>query len=97
MRPFVEEGQSVSKANQFWTHPRTWFGIATQHVALGILSKPVIRDIFLKIGMRESNEIDLPDYDFGKVVKPVGAIGKAAEGAGKFAEPKKSASVEGRS
>ena len=72
MRPFVDEGLSVSKAKQFWTHPRTRFGIAAQHAALGLLSKPVIRDIFLKIGMRESNEIDLPDYDFGKVAEPAG-------------------------
>jgi 2-polyprenyl-6-methoxyphenol hydroxylase-like FAD-dependent oxidoreductase len=68
MRPFIDEGQSVSKANQFWTHPRTRFGIATQHAVLGILSKPVIRDVFLKIGMRESNKIELPDYDFGETL-----------------------------
>lgn len=67
MRPFIDEGQSVSKANQLWTHPNTRFGIAVQHTVLGILSKPVIRDIFLKLGMRESNKIDLPDYSFGKV------------------------------
>ena len=66
MRPFIDEGQGVSKANQFWTHPRTRFGIATQHAVLGVLSKPIIRDIFLKIGMHESSKIELPEYDFGK-------------------------------
>lgn len=71
MRPFVEEGQSVSKANQFWTHPRTRFGIAAQHAMLGILSKPGIRDIFLKIGMRESNEIALPRYEYGRAAEPI--------------------------
>ena len=65
MRPFVNEGQGVSKANQFWTHPRTRFGIATQHAVLGLLSRPVIRDIFLKLSMRESDGIDLPDYEIG--------------------------------
>lgn len=72
MRPFVDEGQSTSKASQFWTHPRTRFGIATQHAVLGVLSKPIFRDIFLKVGMRESDKIDLPDYDVGKALATVG-------------------------
>ena len=58
-------GQGVSKTNQFWTHPHTRLGIAAQHAVLGVLSKPGIRDIFLKLGMRKSNQIDLPQYDFG--------------------------------
>ena len=56
-----EEGQSVSRANQIWTHPRIKFGIAVQNAVLGVLSKPGIRDAFLKIGMRESTKIELPE------------------------------------
>ncbi len=65
MRPFVDQGQGVSKANQFWTHPHSKFGIAVQHTVLGVLSKAAIRDVFLKTTMRESEDIDLPNYDFG--------------------------------
>lgn len=64
MRPFVEEGQSVGKFNQLWTYPHTKFGITLQHAALNVLSKPGIRDLFLKIGMRDPEDIDLPDYKF---------------------------------
>ena len=32
MRPFVEEGQSVSKLNEKWTHPQSKFGIAIKTV-----------------------------------------------------------------
>jgi 2-polyprenyl-6-methoxyphenol hydroxylase-like FAD-dependent oxidoreductase len=63
MRPFVEEGQSVSKFNQLWTYPHSKFGIALQHAALNVLSKPGIRDLFLKT-MRDPNDIDLPHYEF---------------------------------
>lgn len=64
MRPFVDEGQSVGKVNQLWTYPHSKFGITLQHAMLNILSKPGIRDLFLKIGMRDPNDIDLPDYKF---------------------------------
>ena len=65
MRPFVEEGQSVSKINERWTHPQSKFGIAAQHAMLELLSKPGLRDLFLKLGMRHSDEIKLPNYNFG--------------------------------
>ena len=64
MRPFVDEGQSVSDTNQLWNYPHSKFGIALQHAALNVLSKPGIRDLFLKIGMRDPKDIDLPDYQF---------------------------------
>ena len=64
MRPFVEEGQSVSKINEKWTHPQSKFGIAAQHAMLELLSRPGLRDLFLKLGMRESNGIELPRYTF---------------------------------
>ena len=64
MRPFVEEGQSVSKLNEKWTHTQSKFGIAIQHAMLELLSKPGLRDIFLKLGMRKSDDIDLPHYNF---------------------------------
>lgn len=64
MRPFVEEGQSVGKLNQLWTYPHTKFGITLQHAMLNVLSKPGIRDLFLKIGMRDPEDIELPDYTF---------------------------------
>ena len=63
MRPFVNEGQGVSKLHQLWTYPHTKFGIAVQHAALNVLSKPGIRDLFLK-AMRDPNDIDLPHYEF---------------------------------
>ena len=64
MRPFVEEGQSVGKVNRLWTYPHGKFGIALQHAMLNVLSKPGIRDLFLKLGMRDPEDIDLPDYKF---------------------------------
>lgn len=64
LRPFVDERQGVSKANQLWTHPHSNFGISVQRAALGILSMPGIRDVFLKLGMREPTGIELPDYAF---------------------------------
>jgi 2-polyprenyl-6-methoxyphenol hydroxylase-like FAD-dependent oxidoreductase len=66
MRPFVDEGQSVGKFNQLWTYPHSKFGITLQHAALNVLSKPGIRDLFLKIGMRDPEDIDLPDYEFDR-------------------------------
>ncbi len=65
MRPFVEQGQGVSKVGHSWTHPHSKFGIAVQHAVLGVLSKPGVRDVFLKTMMRDSEGIDLPKYDFG--------------------------------
>lgn len=64
MRPFVDEGQSVSKVANLWTHPKSKFGIAVQHAALNVLSKPGLRDLFMKL-MPDSEDIDLPKYQFG--------------------------------
>ncbi len=64
LRPFVDEGQGVSKTNQLWTHPHSKFGISLQRAALGILSMPGIRDVFLKLGMRQPDGIELPSYAF---------------------------------
>lgn len=64
MRPFVEEGQGVSKLDRLWTYPHSKFGITLQHAMLNILSKPGIRDLFLKTMMRDPNDIDLPNYKF---------------------------------
>lgn len=66
MRPFVEEGQGAPDFVKTMNYPKTRFGIAVQHAALNILSKPLIRNVFVKLGMRESDDIDLPHYDFGK-------------------------------
>jgi len=72
MRPFVEQGQGVSKLGYVWMYPHSKFGIAAQHSVLSLLSKPGIRDVFLKTMMRDSEDIDLPKYDFG------GALAKGA-------------------
>ena len=64
MRPFVEEGQGTPDSFKTMNYPKTRFGIAVQHAALNVLSKPVLRDIFIKLGMRESDDIDLPHYRF---------------------------------
>lgn len=63
MRPFVEEGQGATKS-PVWTHPRSRFGILLQRAALNILSKPILRDAFLKLGMRDPDDIVLPKYRF---------------------------------
>lgn len=64
MRPFVGEGQGTPDSVKTMNYPRTRFGIAMQHAALNVLSKPVIRNVFIKLGMRESDDIDLPHYRF---------------------------------
>lgn len=64
MRPFVESGQGSGKGPG-WTHPQSRFGIMLQRTMLNVLSKPILRDAFLKLGMRDPDDIDLPDYSFG--------------------------------
>ena len=63
MRPFVEAGQGEGKGPS-WTHPQTRFGIMAQRATLNILSKPILRDAFMALGMRDPDDIDLPDYRF---------------------------------
>lgn len=63
MRPFVEQGQGNAKSPN-WTHPQSRFGILAQRATLSLLSKPILRDAFMKLGMRDPNDIDLPDYRF---------------------------------
>lgn len=64
MRPFVEEGQGAAKGPA-WTHPQSRFGILLQRAMLNLLSKPILRDAFLKLGMRDPDDIELPAYRFG--------------------------------
>ena len=66
MRPFVEQGQGTPDSVKTMNYPKTRFGIAAQHAALSVLSKPVLRDIFIKLGMRESDDIELPHYAFDR-------------------------------
>jgi 2-polyprenyl-6-methoxyphenol hydroxylase-like FAD-dependent oxidoreductase len=63
MRPFVEQGQGAGKGPN-WTHPQSRFGIMMQRTMLNVLSKPILRDAFLKLGMRDPDDIELPDYSF---------------------------------
>lgn len=63
MRPFVEEGQGAASSPS-WTHPQSRFGILLQRATLHLLSKPILRDVFLKLGMRDPDVVDLPDYRF---------------------------------
>ena len=63
MRPFVEDGQGKGQGPA-WTHPQTRFGILAQRATLNLLSKPILRDAFLKLGMRDPDDIDLPTYRF---------------------------------
>lgn len=64
MRPFAEQGQGTPDVFKSMNYPKSRLGIAAQQVALGVLSKPVLRDIFIKLGMRESDDIELPHYQF---------------------------------
>lgn len=63
MRPFVEAGQGKGKGPA-WTHPQTRFGITLQRAMLNLLSKPILRDAFLALGMHDPEDIKLPDYRF---------------------------------
>lgn len=63
MRPFVENGQGKGRGPN-WTHPQSRFGITVQRATLNLLSKPILRDAFLKLGMRDPDDIELPDYRF---------------------------------
>lgn len=63
MRPFVEQGQGAGKGPD-WTHPQSRFGITLQRATLNLLSKALIRDAFLKLMMRDPDDIELPDYRF---------------------------------
>ena len=63
MRPFVEEGQGKGKGPS-WTHAQTKFGITLQRTTLNLLSKPILRDAFMALGMRDPGDVELPDYRF---------------------------------
>lgn len=77
MRPFVEEGQGAGKGPS-WTHPQSRFGILLQRAMLNLLSKPILRDAFLKLGMRNPDDINLPDYRFRGATAVVQETEKAA-------------------
>ena len=63
MRPFVEEGQGKGKGPS-WTHPQSRFGITLQRATLNLLSKPILRNAFMALGMRDPGDVELPDYRF---------------------------------
>ena len=73
MRPFIEQGQGKPDSFKTMNYRRTLFGIAAQHATLGVPSKPVLRDMFIKLGMREPDDIDLPHYAFDKPDRAVAA------------------------
>lgn len=79
MRPFAEQGQGAPDSVKTMNYPMTRFDIALQHAAFRVLSKPVLRDIFIKLGMRESDDIKLPNYRFVTVDRAeAGGQGRAA-------------------
>ena len=77
MRPFVEAGQGKGK-EPAWTHPQTRFGITLQRATLNLLSKPVLRDAFMALGMRDPDDIELPDYRFHGATAVAQETNKAA-------------------
>ena len=64
MRPFVEQGQNVSKIAPRLNHPRSHLGISLQRTLLAVVSKPGLRDLLAKVAMPGADKIDLPDYSY---------------------------------
>ncbi|WP_407309458.1 FAD-dependent monooxygenase [Pseudomonas sp. nanlin1] len=66
MRPFVKEGQGVPKIvpRMLWPHTRA--GLALLRGVMHIAGKPLVRKIFSKLFLRDSEKVGLADYP-GKV------------------------------
>lgn len=62
MRPMVEDAQGVPKIAPRMMNPRSRFGIQLLHGALGIASRPTIRNLAVKLFARESRTPDLSGY-----------------------------------
>ncbi len=63
MRPMVEQGQNVPKIGPKLMNPHSRRGIRLLHGALGIASRPAIRDLAAKAFSREPTGPDLSCYD----------------------------------
>ena len=62
MRPMVEDGQGVPKIGPRLMHPRSRLGIRLLHGALGVASKPTIRDLAARLFAGEPKAPDLSGY-----------------------------------
>jgi 2-polyprenyl-6-methoxyphenol hydroxylase-like FAD-dependent oxidoreductase len=83
MRPFVEQGQNVSRLGPRLNHPRSPTGIAIQRAVLGIVSKPGIRDVLTKLAMPGADEIELPEYRYEpRSARPASASSAGGHGLG---------------
>lgn len=65
MRPMVEEAQGVPKIAPRLMNPHSRLGIALLHGALGVASRPALRNIAAKLFARPPKQPDLSKYDDG--------------------------------
>ncbi|WP_416357631.1 FAD-dependent monooxygenase [Aureimonas phyllosphaerae] len=62
MRPMVEDGQGVPKIAPRMMHPRSRLGIHLLHGALGLASRPTVRNLAAKVFASEPKAPDLSAY-----------------------------------
>ncbi len=62
MRPMVEDGQGVPKIGPRLMHPRSRLGIHLLHGALGVASRPAVRNLAAKLFSGETKAPDLSGY-----------------------------------
>jgi 2-polyprenyl-6-methoxyphenol hydroxylase-like FAD-dependent oxidoreductase/tryptophan-rich sensory protein len=63
MRPMVEDAQSVPKLAPRLANPRSRLGIRLLHGALGLASRPAVRNVAGKLFGGRSKDVDLSRYD----------------------------------
>jgi 2-polyprenyl-6-methoxyphenol hydroxylase-like FAD-dependent oxidoreductase len=63
MRPYVEEGQDVSKLGPRIASPQSQLGIALQRAALHVAAAPGVRQVVSKLAAPPTDAIELPDYE----------------------------------
>lgn len=63
MRPFVKEGQGVPKIvpRMLWPHTRA--GLRLLRGAMRTAARPMIRKTFANLFLRDSQKVELPDYE----------------------------------
>ncbi|GLK80085.1 FAD-dependent monooxygenase [Methylopila turkensis] len=62
IRPMVEDGQGVPKIAPRLMHPRSRLGIRLLHGALGVASRPAVRNLAAKLFAGETKAPDLSSY-----------------------------------
>ncbi|MCF5222096.1 FAD-dependent monooxygenase [Pseudomonas syringae] len=63
MRPFVKEGQGVPKIVPRMLWPHTHTGLKLLRGVMHIAATPLIRKTFSNLYLRDSQKVDLPDYE----------------------------------